>query len=134
MIVKMIKYDFVLYSGEHQRFLERLQELGLVDVTVTGWEPSEGDLRMIADVEAKTKVAEVLSAKAAEEGFVAGEPFATGQEAFEAYNEAQAEAAALRGEIARYQKSAEELLPWGDFSAATIAKMAEQGIVLRYFS
>ncbi|MBQ2020079.1 MAG: hypothetical protein II210_04455 [Rikenellaceae bacterium] len=60
MIVKMIKYDFVLYSGEHQRFLERLQELGLVDVTVTGWEPSEGDLRMIADVEAKTKVAEVL--------------------------------------------------------------------------
>ena len=134
MIVKMIKYDFVLYSGEHQRFLERLQELGLVDVTVTGWEPSEGDLRMIADVEAKTKVAEVLSAKAAEEGFVAGEPFATGQEAFEAYNEAQAEAAALRGEIARYQKSAEELLPWGEFSTATVAKMAEQGVVLRYFS
>ena len=133
MIVKMIKYDFVLYSGEHQRFLERLQELGLVDVTVTGWEPSEGDLRMIADVEAKTKVAEVLSAKAAEEGFVAGEPFATGQEAFEAYNEAQAEAAALRGEIARYQKSAEELLPWGEFSTATVAKMAEQGVVLRYF-
>ena len=27
MIVKMIKYDFVLYSGEHKRFLERLQEL-----------------------------------------------------------------------------------------------------------
>lgn len=134
MIVKMIRYDFVLYSGEHQRFLERLQELGLVDVTVTGWEPSESDLRMIADVEAKTKVAEVLSAKAAEEGFVAGEPFATGEEAFEAYNEAQAEAAALRGEIARYEKSAEELKPWGEFSTATVAKMAEQGVVLRYFS
>lgn len=134
MIVKMIRYDFVLFSGEHERFLERLQELGLVDVTVTGWEPSEADLRMIADVEAKTKAAEALSAKAAEADFVAGEPFATGEEAFEAYNEATAEAATLRGEIARYEKSVEELLPWGEFSAATIAKMAEQGIVLRYFS
>ena len=134
MIVKMIKYDFVLYSGEHQRFLERLQELGLVDVTVTGWEPSDADLRMIAEVEAKTKAAEALSVMAAEEGFVAGEPFATGEEAFEAYNAATAEATALRGEIARYAKSAEELQPWGEFSTATIAKMAEQGIVLRYFS
>ena len=30
MIVKMIRYDFVLYSGEHQRFLERLQDLGII--------------------------------------------------------------------------------------------------------
>ena len=134
MIVKMIRYDFVLYSGEHQRFLERLQELGLVDVTVTGWEPSEADLRLIADAEAKTKAVEALRTKLSEEGFKAGEPYATGEEAFAAYSEASSEAASLRGEIARYTKSAEELLPWGEFSAATVAKMAEQGIVLRYFS
>ena len=134
MIVKMIRYDFVLYSGEHERFLERLQELGLVDVTVTGWEPSEADLRLIADAEAKTKAVEALRTKLSEEDFKAGEPYATGEEAFAAYAAATTEAAALRGEIARYAKSAEELLPWGEFSAATIAKMAEQGVVLRYFN
>ena len=134
MIVKMIRYDFVLYSGEHVRFLERLQELGLVDVTVTGWEPSEADLRLIADAEAKTKAVEALRTKLSEEDFKAGEPYATGEEAFAAYAAATTEAAALRGEIARYAKSAEELLPWGEFSAATIAKMAEQGVVLRYYS
>ncbi|MBR2049227.1 MAG: V-type ATP synthase subunit I, partial [Rikenellaceae bacterium] len=134
MIVKMIRYDFVLYSGEHERFLERLQELGLVDVTVTGWEPSEADLRLIADAEAKTKAVEALRTKLSEEDFKAGEPYATGEEAFAAYAAATTEAAALRGEIARYAKSAEELLPWGEFSAATIAKMAEQGVVLRYYS
>lgn len=134
MIVKMIRYDFVLYSGEHERFLERLQELGLVDVTVTGWEPSEADLRLIADAEAKTKAVEALRTKLSEEDFKAGEPYTTGEEAFAAYAAATTEAAALRGEIARYAKSAEELLPWGEFSAATIAKMAEQGVVLRYYS
>ncbi len=134
MIVKMIRYDFVLYSGEHERFLERLQELGLVDVTVTGWEPSEADLRLIADAEAKTKAVEALRTKLSEEDFKSGEPYATGEEAFAAYAAATTEAAALRGEIARYAKSAEELLPWGEFSAATIAKMAEQGVVLRYFN
>ena len=134
MIVKMIRYDFVLYSGEHERFLERLQELGLVDVTVTGWEPSEADLRLIADAEAKTKAVEALRTKLSEEDFKAGEPYATGEEAFAAYAAATTEAAVLRGEIARYAKSAEELLPWGEFSAATIAKMAEQGVVLRYYS
>lgn len=134
MIVKMIRYDFVLYSGEHERFLERLQELGLVDVTATGWEPSEGDLALIADADAKTKAAEALRAKCSEEGFEAGAPYATGEEAFEAYVEATSEAQVLRGDIARYAKSVEELLPWGEFSAATVAKMAEQGVVLRYFT
>lgn len=134
MIVKMIRYDFVLYSGEHQRFLERLQDLGLVDITISGWEPSEADLHLIADADAKTKAVEALRTKASEDGFVAGEPFATGEEAFEAYNEATAEAAVLHGELARYAKSAEELLPWGEFSTATVAKMAEQGVVLRYYS
>ena len=134
MIVKMIRYDFVLYSGEHQRFLERLQDLGLVDITISGWEPSEADLHLIADADAKTKAVEALRTKASEDGFVAGEPFATGEEAFEAYNEATAEAAVLHGELARYAKSVEELLPWGEFSTATVAKMAEQGVVLRYYS
>ena len=41
MIGKMSKYDFVLYAAQSEDFIERLRELGLVDITTTGWEPSE---------------------------------------------------------------------------------------------
>ena len=42
MIARMSKYDFILYAGQSDDFIERLRELGLVDVTCRGWEPSEG--------------------------------------------------------------------------------------------
>ena len=43
MIAKMAKYDFVLYAAQSEDFIEKLRELGLVDITTTGWEPSEED-------------------------------------------------------------------------------------------
>ena len=33
MITKMTKYSFVLLSGEKEGFLEKIQELGVVDIT-----------------------------------------------------------------------------------------------------
>lgn len=134
MIVKMIKYDFVLYAGERDSFLSRLQQLGLVDVTVTGWEPSDADMKLIADVESKNKAVATLRTLAEDKEYVKGEPFASGDEAYAAYAEASASAAALRAEIARLGKSAEELKPWGEFSTQRVAQLAADGIVLRYFT
>ncbi len=134
MIVKMIKYDFVLYAGERDSFLSRLQQLGLVDVTVTGWEPSDADMKLIADVESKNKAVATLRTLAEDKEYVKGEPFASGDEAYAAYAEASASAAALRAEIVRLGKSAEELKPWGEFSTQRVARLAADGIVLRYFT
>ncbi len=134
MIVKMIKYDFVLYAGERDSFLSRLQQLGLVDVTVTGWEPSDADMKLIADVESKNKAVATLRALAEDKEYVKGEPFTSGDEAYAAYAEASASAAALRAEIARLGKSAEELKPWGEFSTQRVTRLAADGIVLRYFT
>ena len=41
MIVKMSRYDFVLMAAQSEDFVARLRELGLVDITTTGWEPRE---------------------------------------------------------------------------------------------
>ena len=46
MIAKMAKYDFVLYAAQSEDFIEKLRELGLVDITTTGWEPSEEDRQL----------------------------------------------------------------------------------------
>jgi V/A-type H+-transporting ATPase subunit I len=40
MIVRMSRYDFVLLATQSDHFIARLRELGLVDITTTGWEPS----------------------------------------------------------------------------------------------
>ena len=37
MIVKMSRYDFVLLATQSDDFIALLRELGLVDITTTGW-------------------------------------------------------------------------------------------------
>lgn len=136
MIAKMAKYDFVLYAAQSEDFIEKLRELGLVDITTTGWEPSEEDRQLLLDIEGTAKASEFLRTWRADEAHAAlvGEPFATGAEAYERYVAAQREAAALRTEIDRLEKTADELRPWGAFDVARTQALAEQGIVLRYFS
>ena len=85
MIAKMAKYDFVLYAAQSEDFIEKLRELGLVDITTTGWEPSEEDRQLLLDIEGHTKAADFLRNFRAGEGrFEAGaKPFASGAEAYE---------------------------------------------------
>ena len=62
MIARMSKYDFVLYAAQGEDFVERLRELGLVDITTVGWEPSEEDRQLLLDIEGHAKAAEFLRA------------------------------------------------------------------------
>ena len=129
MIARMSKYDFILYAGQSDDFIERLRELGLVDVTCRGWEPSEGDRQLVTAIEGRTK------ALAAPEHFdAAARPFASGDEAYERYGRTAQERAALRTEIGQTEKAAEEARPWGDFSAGTLQRLARRGVVLRFFT
>ena len=130
MIVKMMKYDIVLFAAERDRFIESLRESGMVDITTSGWEPTEADRTLLLDIEARTKALAAIDAL---------EPDATstvtvdGERAFEAYSEAQMAIAAAKGDIARLEKSLEEWTPWGDFDPAQLAALAKVGVVVRYF-
>ena len=136
MIARMSKYDFVLFAAQSDDFIARLREIGLVDITTTGWEPSEEDRQLLLDIEGSGKAVEFLGEwrKAPEHEDAAAEPYASGREAYERYAEAQRAAAASRAEIARLEKLADELRPWGAFDVRRTAALAEQGIVLHYFS
>ena len=134
MIARMSKYNFVLYAAQSEDFIEKLRGLGLVDITTTGWEPSEEDRQLLLDIEGHAKAAEFLNTLRAEGRCKAdAEPFASGREAYEHYTAAHQQAAALHAEIGRLEKAAEELRPWGAFDVERTKKLAAQGIVLRYF-
>lgn len=136
MIAPMMKYDFVLFAAQSEDFINRLRELGLVDITTVGWEPSEEERQLMLDIEGHAKAAEFICEfrKDEKHAELKAEPFATAAEAYEHYLAAQQQAAALRTEIGRLEKTADELRPWGGFDVQRAAALAERGIVLHYFS
>ena len=134
MIVKMSRYDFVLFAAQSDDFIARLRGLGLVDITTSGWEPAEQDRQLLTDIDHYRKAADYLRAFAESESMdPAAAPYASGAEAYEAYADAQQRKAWLSGEIARLEKLSDELRPWGEFSADAHASLTSRGVVLRYF-
>ena len=134
MISKMIRYDIVLYAGEQERFVNELRELGLVDITTTGWEPSERDRGLLTDIESHNKALEMLSAFAKSEDFQADAmAYTSGAEAFEVYTEARDRRQQLQQEVARLRKLADDVAPWGNFSAEDIERLASRGVAMRFF-
>ena len=107
MIARMSKYDFILYAGQSDDCIERLRELGLVDVTCRGWEPSEGDRQLVTAIEGRTKALAALERFRSSEHFdAAARPFASGDEAYERYGR----------------------------TAQTLQRLARRGVVLRFFT
>ncbi|MBQ8774911.1 MAG: V-type ATP synthase subunit I [Alistipes sp.] len=131
----MIRYDIVLYAGEQERFINELRELGLVDITTSGWEPSENDRAVLQSIEAHNKAVDYLKnfSKSAEYDANA-QLFANGEEAYDAYVAAREERTRLQQEMARLQKIADDIAPWGRYSEENITKLAERGVTLRYFT
>ena len=131
MIVKMMKYDIVLFAPEHDRFIESLRETGMVDITTSGWEPSESDRNLLLDIEARTKALATLDALAAE-----GKTSTVAVDSnsvFASYTEAQGIISAAKGDIARLSKSIEEWREWGEVDITRTAALAAAGVSLRYF-
>lgn len=134
MISKMIRYDIVLYAGQQEHFVNELRELGLVDITTTGWEPNESDRALLSQIESYNKAYEFLSSFASSEQYNANAmAYASGAEAFECYESARTEHQRIAQEITRLEKLAEEVAPWGSYSMADIARLSERGVSLRFF-
>ena len=134
MISKMIRYDIVLYAGQQEHFVNELRELGLVDITTTGWEPNESDRALLSQIESYNKAYEFLSSFASSEQYNANAmAYASGAEAFECYESARTERQRIAQEITRLEKLAEEVAPWGSYSMADIARLSERGVSLRFF-
>ena len=135
MISKMIRYDIVLFAGEQERFVDELRELGLVDITTTGWEPSEGDRALLAEIESYNKAIDYLTGFASSAEYNASAMvYASGAEAYECYEAARAERQRIQQEIARLEKQAEEIAPWGRYSIKDIENLIAKGLNIRFFT
>ena len=134
-----MKYSFILLSGETEGFLEKLQELGVVDVTRSAKPVDECSAAMLDTVVSDKKVI----------GKLEGLNFTKDTE-WNAIQQA-GEAAVLEGDLAvgaqtalvqlaelELAKSAAEKemaarLPWGDFDKARLAQLESLGYAVRYY-
>lgn len=134
MIVKMMKYDIVLLAAERERFIDTLRGMGLVDITTTGWEPSDDDRQLLTDIESRVKALDFLTTFVGGDDYKSGtEPLAKGT-AYETYVAAQADTAAVKAEISRLMKIVDEWGAWGDFSVEDMRRLADAGVHMRFFT
>ena len=134
MIVPMIKYSFILYHRDCEAFLSRLQELGLVDITVVGWEPTEAERALMTDIERQRETMRTLGDLRRKADRAKVQPFASPKEALEQCVAATAEIERLRNEIAKAEKEINDLKPWGNFSGTDMAQLDKAGVKLHFFT
>ncbi|MBR6814590.1 MAG: V-type ATP synthase subunit I [Alistipes sp.] len=131
----MLRYDLVLLKQQSEDFIERLRELGLVDITTTGWEPQEKDRLLLVEIDQYQKALDQLEAFAQSEDCVKDgvKPYESAEQAMEAYQKLSQHKASLVAEVARLEKLSEEVAPWGEFDAQMYSKLQSRGVQLRYF-
>jgi len=135
MIARMSKYDFVLYRAQSEDFIERLRELGLVDITTTGWEPGEEERQLVLRIEGYAKALESAEQwlEREQNASIQGEAYASAEEAYDAYNRLLRETARLNTELGKLEKAADELRPWGEFNPKELQALVEGGVKIRLF-
>lgn len=134
MIVKMNKYTLVLYHKAQEEFLSKLQELGVVDITTSGWEPNEREREVLGEIEAHKAASEAFGTMKKLPKYAGGKPFEGGEEAYENYRKASQAIESLSAQIAKAEKEAEDLAMWGDFQPEAIARLEKEGILLHFYS
>lgn len=130
MIIPMIKYDFVLYSEQHKDFLDKLQDLGLVDVTISGWEASEADRKLMGDIELHKKALSEFELVETNEAA----QYESASMAFSIYAEESRRREKIKLDIDKADKECDDLSVWGHFSIEAITELAKGGLDVRFFS
>ncbi len=126
MIVKMTKYTLVVLASGREGVLERLQSVGLVDITSSDWSPSEADRALIAAIEAHR---EALDSPLLAEGASShATPYSTGVEAMEHFVAARRELGVVETELAAEHRALADALPWGDFDPEKLRALLDAGV------
>lgn len=139
MVDKMMKYSFILLSGESEGFLEKLQEMGVVDVTRSAKPIDEVSFGMLDSVSASKRIIGKLEGidyskdPAAEAINKAYAQSTVSGNLTEGANAALAELAALETAKAAADKEVKARKPWGEFDKSRLAQLESMGYVIRYY-
>ena len=139
MVDKMMKYSFILLSGESEDFLKKIQELGVVDITRSTRPVDEASAAKFEKILKVRKTIEILEKLDYSK-----------DEHYEAISAASANCViqgcksintlesvgrldALKGEISAADRLVHQLEPWGEFDVRSIEDLRAKGIELHFY-
>jgi len=128
MVTEMTKYDFILMSGDANAFLEKLQSVGVVDITRSLKPVDDKSEKLSARAEVYRKALSQLKGveKAADPG---EKPTDFAVEVMETVRDREA----LQTRLSQLYKDVEELRPWGQFDASSFDRLKENGLKLHFY-
>ena len=129
MISPMTKYSFVLLCGQTEKFLSKIQELGVIDITRSLKPIDEKSEKLLADADEVKKALSVLKS-------CKGEPDKSSVSGCSAKDvlDTDERIAELRGELTSAKKELVARKPWGEFSSADLQKLEAKGLLVRFYS
>ena len=140
MVDKMMKYSFILLNGETEAFLDKLQEMGIVDVTRSAKPIDEHSTRMLDQAASTRRIilklegidyskdADSQAILKASASTVLEENLAEGaQKVFVELMETEASKATADKEV-------RARLPWGDFDKTRLDQLEGLGYQVRYYT
>lgn len=134
MIVPMTKYTFLIHHDEQERFLDTIGKLGVIDVTINSYEPSEAEKKVLQYAEQLKTTHEILKNSSFPKDIEEVENKIKDIGKFvECTTLTKERLDAVNSEIIKTEKELIDTEPWGNFSKDDIAQLKQQGIALKFF-
>ena len=128
MVTEMTKYDFILMSGDADAFLEKLQAVGVMDITrsLKPIDEKSEKLSNRAEIYRKSLAALREVEKADDPG---QKPTDYAVEVMQTVREKEA----IEAQLPQLRKDADELFPWGRFDKQGFERLKENGLKLHFY-
>ena len=131
MIIKMIKYAFLVHHMDFTQFLEDIQNLGVIDITKEKRSMNEEEKSLLDLLTRYNNAIRTLSRKRIEGDQLSDK---NGIELVERYESIVKEMESLDSTIKKLRKEYQEQLPWGEFDTSSFDKLADKGLYLKFFT
>ena len=132
MIVPMLKYSFLVFHKDYQRFLKELRRLGVLHIIEKEKELNAEIRDKIEHIKEVEGVVKYLAKREIER--VPGDCAISGAEAFDLVNKAMSELEQKQQQLNALKKEIAQVEPWGDFSKETLEKLRENRIKVRFYT
>ncbi|HOP03753.1 MAG TPA: V-type ATPase 116kDa subunit family protein [Tenuifilaceae bacterium] len=130
MIVPMIKYAFLVYHRDFEGFLQKLQELGMVDIVRQERPLLDDERTLMSQINRYTStIRELKTLPQIEPSSEEINP----DSILNQYDELLKEKEQVEGSIRKVKKELTDVRPWGRFDTSLLQKITGSGLKLRFF-
>ncbi len=134
MITPMKKYSFLIFHMEYVKFLEKLQELGVLHIVEREKSIDEETQKSINQIKEIKKIQKFLAKRKINDTLKPVDEQINGVEIVENIKKSKDEIFDMQQEIAILSKEIQKLEPWGTYSVDMQNKLNKIGLTPRFFT